>query len=165
MKIYLCGPIEKESDGGRGIRDRIKKVFSNYEDIEFIDPCEFEYNEEFKNVKEIKKNNPKTWKSIVNKMIKGDLNGVKNSDVVLTIFNGNASIGTKSEMVFAAYSDTPVVIYLEDSTKEEDLHPWIQTAAWYISNEIEEIEKRIAAFCLAFIKKQLNEEKNVKKIT
>lgn len=157
MNVYLCGPIEKEVDGGKGIRDKIKRAFKSHENINFIDPCEFEYNSEFKSVKEIKKNKPKIWKDIVKTMIKGDLDGVKNSDIVLTILNKNASVGSYSEMVFAAYNNVPVVIYLEDSTQSEKLHPWIQTAAWFISNEIEEIEKTIVAFCLAFMKKETDE--------
>jgi len=145
MKIYLCGPIEKEKDGGHGIRANVRRHFNNQE-IEFIDPCEFDYNTDYKNSMEIQKAFPQTYKPIIKRMIKGDLNGVKESDVVLAILNKNAYLGSYTEIIFACYHDIPVILYFIDDTKYEDMHTWVKASATQVVHSLEDLSKTIENF-------------------
>lgn len=145
MKIYLCGAIEKEKDGGRGIRSKIKKHFSNTS-VEFIDPCEFEFNKNYKSATEIRRAYPCTWKPIIKGMINGDLNGVKESGVVLAILNKNAYIGSYSEIIFAGYNNIPVILYFIDDTKYEDMHCWVQASSSHVVYSLKDLSKVIEEY-------------------
>ena len=147
QKVYLAGPIEKEKDGGKGIRNSVKIALKNF-DVQLIDPCEFSFNTEFKNIAEIKQANPNSWKGIVHHMLRSDLAAVENADAIVAIFNDNASVGTFSEMVFAAYSNIPIITYFEDgNTQYEDLHPWLQVATTIPVSSITELKQAISAIC------------------
>jgi len=147
QKVYLAGPIEKEKDGGKGIRDSVKLALKDF-DIILVDPCEFSFNTEFKNIAEIKNANPNSWKGIVHHMLRSDLAAVYSADAIVAIFNDNAGVGTFSEMVFAAYSNIPIVTYFEDgNTKYDDLHPWLQVATTIPVSSIKELKQAISTIC------------------
>jgi len=127
QKVYLAGPIEKEKDGGREIRNIVKNKFIN--EFEFIDPCDFSYNKQFKSIQEMQDKYPDQWKSITKTILKDDLSSISKSDLVIAILNKNAGIGTFSEIVFASFNNIPVVAYFCNNDLEyENLHPWIQVS-------------------------------------
>ena len=126
--IYLAGAIEKSKDGGVYIRKNVRKTLESIPDVKVIDPCDFKINKRYKTLAEIVAGNRK-WRSLVRKVIDGDIETVESVSLIVVVVNRAAGCGTTTEAVTAYRKGTPVVGYFtsEDVYKDraEVIHPWL----------------------------------------
>jgi len=139
MKIYLAGAIEKSPDGGRKVRQELKELLSpHFPDATFVDPCDFTINRQFRSMQEIIEN-VADWKSLIRDIIHNDIDTVLGCNAVITLLDKNIGHGTTIESVVAFYAGIPVIGYLIDDTKEEELYPWLRASCSVITNNIFEL--------------------------
>lgn len=148
--IYLAGPIEKTTDGGRGIRQEIhtsgimQEMLRKYSCI-INDPCDFKVNAKYKSFAETRKHEA-DWCNIVRNIVITDLQAVENSDAIIAIINPCLSFGTVAEISLALHKGIPVFAYVQGVDLNE-MHPWVSACITKTAYSIEELTQNIEEFC------------------
>jgi nucleoside 2-deoxyribosyltransferase len=131
FKIYLAGAIEKTKDGGKWIRKSVRKALEEIPDIEVIDPCDFELNQQCKTLREVVKTE-RNWKSKVRQVLNDDIDVVESVNLVVAILNKSVGSGTTSEAVASFRKGTPVLGYYTSEDVYNDradcIYPWLLAA-------------------------------------
>lgn len=125
--IYLAGAIEFSKDGGVSQRKKVKKYFEGTH-INFIDPCDFEYNKTGQTLRSYqldKKNNILSCLLFAQKISEGDIEQILQSDGIIAILDENCSVGTGSELTMAKICNIPVYAFIPDWSNWRKIHPWI----------------------------------------
>ena len=118
--VYLAGAMgcyDHDDDYPYAWRRNAREYFEKYSDyygknIEIFNPVNY-YNYRCKN--------QKTEREIM----KFEFNRLKQCDVMLVNLKDlDKSIGTSDEILFAYLNHIPVIGFLEDETKLNNIHPW-----------------------------------------
>ena len=138
VKIYLSGGMtslsfEEQSRWRKQVQDAIK--FGEY-DCEkkavFFNPVDY-YN-----FKEARHRSER-------EIMEFDLNGLRNSDLVLVNFNDEKSIGTAMELILAKERNIPVIAF---GVNGKEVHPWLIECCTRICDDMREAVEHIVEFYL-----------------
>lgn len=138
VKIYLSGGMgnlsyEEQSKWRKQIIDAIKFGDYDYEKKPiFFNPVNY-YN--FEEVR---------YKS-EREVMQFDLNGLRNSDLVIVNFNDPKSIGTCAELAIAHEMRIPIVGINKDG---QELHPWLECFCDRMCESIKEAVEYVVEFHL-----------------
>lgn len=127
MDIYLAGGIEKSEDGGRNSRLVVHTALDGIAGINLIDPCDFEYNKEYKSMGEIVAHK-RNWRHLIRTIMQNDIKTVEDMDAVIAILDGTAGPGTVVETICAYRRNIPIIgYYTKDVYKNRRtaIYPWL----------------------------------------
>lgn len=138
MRIYLSGGMgnlsfEEQSRWRKQIMDAIKFGDFDYEKKPlFFNPVDY-YN--FEKVR---------YRS-EREVMEFDLNGLRNSDLVIVNFNDPKSIGTTAELAIAYDMKIPIIGINKDN---QELHPWLVEFTNRMCEDIREAVEYVVEFYL-----------------
>ena len=137
-RIYLSGGMgnlsfEEQSKWRKQIIDAIKFGDYDYEKKPiFFNPVDY-YN-----FKEARHRSER-------EVMQFDLNGLRNSDLVIVNFNNPKSIGTAAELAIAYDMKIPIIGINKDN---QELHPWLVEFTSRMCDDIREAVEHIVEFYL-----------------
>lgn len=150
MLVYLCGPIEFTSDGGRLWRRKLTPFLRDELGHRVYDPAEDERKslteEEAAHFREWKANDLDRFRRVVRKIIAFDLDLIENkADYLICYWDDAAGQGggTPAELTFAHRKGIPV--YLVTPLPHEQISGWMLACADQVFPTIEELKKFLAA--------------------
>lgn len=136
-KIYLLGAIEKCPDRGKGTRQIIKERFKDV-NIEFVDPCELEFNHEDKTISNFVSNPKHSISQCIEYariVADTDIELLLNCNGVIATIDEMAGPGSASELtlirqVFGPLAknwnlDFPVFVYIPPYCDWRKIQAWI----------------------------------------
>ena len=138
VKIYLSGGMgslgfEEQSKWRKQIIDAIKFGDYDYEKKPvFFNPVDYYNFEETRH---------KSEREVMN----FDLNGLRNSDLVIVNFNDPKSIGTAAELAIAYDMKIPIIGINKDN---QELHPWLIEFTSRMCEDIREVVEHTVEFYL-----------------
>ena len=137
IRIYLSGGMgnlsfEEQSKWRQQVQDAIKFNYECEKKPIFFNPVNY-YN--FEEVRY------KTEREVM----EFDLNGLRNSDLVIVNFNDPLSIGTCAELAIAYEMKIPVIGINQDNKK---LHPWLECFCNRICMSIKDAVEYVVEFYL-----------------
>lgn len=137
IKIYLSGSMsdisfEEQSKWRQQIQDAIKFNYEHEKKATFFNPVQY-----FNFVE-------KRYESEL-EIMNFDLNGLRNSDLVIVNFNNPSSIGTAMELMLAYEMRIPILGLNKDDTK---LHPWLECCCDRIFNNMKDLVEYTVEFYL-----------------
>lgn len=137
IKIYLSGSMsnvsfEEQSKWRQQIQDAIKFNYEYEKKATFFNPVQY-----FNFVE-------KRYESEL-EIMNFDLNGLRNSDLVIVNFNNPSSIGTAMELMLAYEMRIPILGLNKDDTK---LHPWLECCCDRIFNNMKDLVEYTVEFYL-----------------
>lgn len=138
VKIYLSGGMgnlsfEEQSKWRKQIIDAIKFGDYDYEKKPtFFNPVDYFNFEEVKHKSE-------------REVMEFDLNGLRNSNLVIVNFNDPKSLGTCAELAIAYEMKIPIVGINKDGQK---LHPWLECFCNRMCANIKEAVEYVVEFYL-----------------
>ncbi len=148
MLVYLCGPIEFASDGGRLWRSKLTPFLRNELGHRVYDPAE----DEKKNLSDDEVAHFRGWKAtdtdrfrrVVRKIIHFDLDLIENkADYLICFWDAGAvaggSGGTPAELTVAFRKGIPV--YLVSEAPPEEVSGWMLACADQVFRTVEELKK------------------------
>jgi nucleoside 2-deoxyribosyltransferase len=148
MLVYLCGPIEFASDGGKLWRRKLAPFLRDELGHRVYDPAE----DEKKNLSEEEMAHFREWKSadldrfrrVVRKIIQYDLDLIENkADYLICYWEAgaasNGSGGTSAELTVAFRKGIPV--YLVSEAPPEQVSGWMLACADHVFRSVEELKK------------------------
>lgn len=136
-RIYLSGAMgslsfEEQSKWRQQVINAIKYNYECEKKPIFFNPVDY-YN--FEEVRY------KTQREVMN----FDLNGLRNSDLVIVNFNDPSSLGTCAELAIAYDMKIPIVGINKDS---KELHPWLECFCDRMCESIKEAVEYVVEFYL-----------------
>ena len=148
MLVYLCGPIEFASDGGKLWRRKLTPFLRDELGHRVYDPAE----DEKKNLTEEEMAHFREWKSadldrfrrVVRKIIQYDLDLIENkADYLICYWESGAAAsgsgGTPAELTVAFRKGIPV--YLVSEAPPEQVSGWMLACADHVFRSVEELKK------------------------
>ena len=137
IKIYLSGSMsdvsfEEQSKWRQQIQDAIKFNYEHEKKATFFNPVQY-----FNFVE-------KRYESEL-EIMNFDLNGLRNSDLVIVNFNNPSSIGTAMELMLAYEMRIPILGLNKDDTK---LYPWLECCCDRIFNNMKDLVEYTVEFYL-----------------
>lgn len=137
IKIYLSGSMsdvsfEEQSKWRQQIQDAIKFNYEHEKKATFFNPVQY-----FNFVE-------KRYESEL-EIMNFDLNGLRNSDLVIVNFNNPSSIGTAMELMLAYEMRIPILGLNKDDTK---LYPWLKCCCDRIFNNMKDLVEYTVEFYL-----------------
>ena len=138
-RIYLSGGMgslsfEEQSKWRKQVIDAIKFGDYHYEKKPvFFNPVDY-YN-----FTEVRHRSER-------EVVEFDLNGLRNSDLVIVNFNDPKSIGTAAELAIAYEMKIPVVGI---NSKNQELHPWLVEFTTRMCEDIREAVEHTVEFYLS----------------
>lgn len=138
VKIYLSGGMgslsfEEQSKWRKQIQDAIK--FGDYDcekKATFFNPVDYYNFEEVRHRSE-------------REVMEFDLNGLRNSDLVIANFNDPKSLGTCAELAIAYEMKIPVIGINKGN---QELHPWLTEFTTRMCEDIREAVEHVVEFYL-----------------
>ena len=136
--IYLAGPMSHQSFDEQlkwitQLKDGL--LYGGYEYKKkpelFIPPLYYNFEEK----------HHKSEREVLN----FDLNRLRNSDLVVALFNGIESVGTVMEVAIAYENRIPVIVY---NTTGGILHPWVQEMSTRECTDMRELVEYIVEYFL-----------------
>lgn len=139
VKIYLSGGMssldfEEQSKWRKQVMDAIKYNYSCKKKPIFFNPVEY-FNFE---------DQPPQYRS-EREVMEFDLNGLRNSDLVIVNFNDPKSLGTCAELAIAYEMKIPIVGINKD---KKELHPWLVEFTGRMCDDIREAVEYVVDFYL-----------------
>ena len=137
VKIYLSGSMsdvtfEEQSKWRQQIQDAIKFNYECEKKPIFFNPVNYFNFEEVRY---------KSQREVMN----FDLNGLRNSDLVIVNFNKPSSLGTCAELAIAYDRKIPIVGINKDG---KELYPWLECFCDRICDNIKEAVEYVVDFYL-----------------
>lgn len=137
VKIYLSGSMmdsswEEQNKWRQQVQDAIKFNYECEKKPIFFNPVNYFNFEEVRY---------KSQREVMN----FDLNGLRNSDLVIVNFNNPSSLGTCAELAIAYDMKTPIVGINKDN---KELHPWLECFCDRICGSIKEAVEYVVEFYL-----------------
>lgn len=138
VRIYLSGGMssvsfEEQSRWRKQIQDAIK--FGDY-DCEkkavFFNPVNYYNFQEMRHRTE-------------REIMEFDLNGLRNSGLVIVNFNDEKSIGTAMELMLAKERNIPVIAF---GANGKEVHPWLLECCTRICDDVREVVEHVVEFYL-----------------
>lgn len=131
MRIYLAHPFD-EREAGKELQKYLEK-----HGFEVTNPFEREEQQIYNRVIESKKNFTKLQ---CKEIVEGDLDKIRDADIVVAMITNTSSIGTPMEIFFASYIlCKPVVcLYTKEGTY---IHPWIAYLTIPVTGKMEVLNK------------------------
>lgn len=150
MLVYLCGPIEFSSDGGKLWRRKLTPFLRDELGHRVYDPAE----DERKNLTEEESAHFRQWKTtdldrfrrVVRKIIQYDLDQIENRADYLICYWGDVAAqsgGTPAELTVAYRKGIPV--YLVSELPVEQVSGWMLACADQVFRSVEELKKFLLA--------------------
>jgi nucleoside 2-deoxyribosyltransferase len=149
MLVYLCGPIEFASDGGRMWRRKLAPFLTEQLGHRVYDPAEDERKslteEETCNFREWKVTDVERFRRVIRKIIQFDLDLIENkADYLICHLDDSAktgvvSGGTPAELTFAYRKDIPV--YLVTSIPPDQVSGWMLGCADRVFDSVDALKK------------------------
>jgi hypothetical protein len=146
MLVYLCGPIEFASDGGRLWRRKLTPFLEEELGHRVYDPAEDEKknltDEEAAQFREWKSSDMERYRRAVRKIIHFDLDLIENrAAYVICYWNDPAAVsaGTAAEITTALRKSIPV--YLVSDLPPEQISGWMLACADQIFRDVEELKR------------------------
>lgn len=137
VRIYLSGSMsgvsfEEQSKWRKNISDAINFNYDCNKKVSFFNPVNYFNFEEvrYKSEREV---------------MEFDLNGLRNSDLVIVNFNDPKSLGTCAELAIAYEMKIPIVGINKDN---KELHPWLECFCNRICSNIKEAVEYVVDFYL-----------------
>lgn len=137
IRIYLSGSMsdvsfEEQSRWRQQIQDAINFNYDCNKKVSFFNPVNYFNFEEvrYKSEREV---------------MEFDLNGLRNSDLVIVNFNDPKSLGTCAELAIAYEMKIPIVGINKDN---KELHPWLECFCNRICSNIKEAVEYVVDFYL-----------------
>lgn len=137
IRIYLSGSMsdvsfEEQSRWRQQIQDAINFNYDCNKKVSFFNPVNYFNFEEvrYKSEREV---------------MEFDLNGLRNSDLVIVNFNDPKSLGTCAELAIAYEMKIPIVGINKDN---KELHPWLECFCNRICGNIKEAVEYVVDFYL-----------------
>lgn len=137
VKIYLSGSMsnvsfEEQSRWRQKVQDAINFNYDCDKKVRFFNPVNYFNFEEvrYKSEREV---------------MEFDLNGLRNSDLVIVNFNDPKSLGTCAELAIAYEMKIPIVGINKDN---KELHPWLECFCNRICGNIKEAVEYVVDFYL-----------------
>lgn len=136
--IYLSGAmsgisLEEQTKWRKQISDAIK--FGDYDYVKkpsIFNPTQYYNFEETRH---------KTEREVMN----FDLNGLRNSDLIVVNFNNPSSIGTAMEMMLGHEMRIPILGLNKDN---KEIHPWLECSCDRIFDNMKDLVEYIVDFYL-----------------
>lgn len=137
VKIYLSGSMtdsswEEQTKWRQQVQDAIKFNYECEKKPIFFNPVNYFNFEEVRY---------KSQREVMN----FDLNGLRNSDLVIVNFNNPSSLGTCAELAIAYDMKMPIVGINKDG---KELHPWLECFCDRICGSIKEAVEYVVEFYL-----------------
>ena len=137
VRIYLSGAMgslsyEEQSKWRKQIINAIKYNYDCEKKPQFFNPVDY-YN--FEEVRY------KTQREVMN----FDLNGLRNSNLVIVNFNDPSSLGTCAELAIAYDMKIPIVGINKDN---KELHPWLECFCDRMCTNVKEAVEYVVEFYL-----------------
>lgn len=137
VKIYLSGGMgnlsfEEQSRWRKQIIDAIKFNYECEKKVDFFNPVDYFNFEEVKYKSE-------------REVMEFDLNGLRNSDLVMVNFNDAKSLGTCAELAIAYEMKIPIIGINKNGI---ELHPWLECFCNRICSDIREAVEYVVEFYL-----------------
>lgn len=137
VKIYLSGGMgalsfEEQSRWRQQVQDAIKFNYDCDKKVSFFNPVNYFNFEEVKYKSE-------------REVMEFDLNGLRNSDLVIVNFNDSKSLGTCAELAIAYEMKIPIVGINKDG---QELHPWLECFCNRMCVSIKEAVEYVVEFYL-----------------
>ena len=138
VKIYLSGGMsslnfEEQSKWRKQVQDAIK--FGDYDcekKAAFFNPVNYYNFQEMRHRTE-------------REIMEFDLNGLRNSDLVIVNFNDEKSIGTAMELMLAKERNIPVIAF---GANGKEIHPWLLECCTRVCDDIREVVEHTVDFYL-----------------
>lgn len=137
VRIYLSGSMsnvsfEEQSRWRQQVQDAIKFNYDCDKKVSFFNPVSYFNFEEVRY---------KSEREVMN----FDLNGLRNSDLVIVNFNDPSSLGTCAELAIAYDMKIPIVGINKDN---KELHPWLECFCDRMCDSIKEAVEYVVEFYL-----------------
>jgi nucleoside 2-deoxyribosyltransferase len=148
MLVYLCGPIEFASDGGKLWRRKMTPFLRDELGHRVYDPAEDEKknltDEEIAHFREWKSTDLERFRRVVRKIIHYDLDLIENkADYLICCWDSGAastaSGGTPAELTVAFRKGIPV--YLVSEAPPEQVSGWMLACADQVFRSVEDLKK------------------------
>ena len=151
MLVYLCGPIEFASDGGKLWRRKLTPFLREALGHRVYDPAEDEKknltDEEVAHFREWKSADLDRYRRVVRKIIQFDLDLIENkADYVICYWeaaSAPSSGGTAAELTVAYRKGIPV--YLVTESPLEQVSGWMLACADQVFASVDELKKFLLA--------------------
>ena len=137
VKIYLSGSMlgvcfEEQSKWRQQVMDAIKYNYDCEKKPLFFNPVSYFNFEEVKYKSE-------------REIMEFDLNGLRNSDLVIVNFNDSSSLSTCAELAIAYEMKIPIVGINKDG---RELHPWLECFCNRMCESLKEVVEYVWEFYL-----------------
>jgi len=149
MLVYLCGPIEFASDGGKMWRRKLAPFLTEQLGHRVYDPAEDERksltDEEIQHFREWKLTDVERFRRVIRKIIQFDLDLIENkADYVVCYLDDSAkagvlSGGTPAELTFAYRKGIPV--YLVTTLAPDQISGWMLACADRVFDSVDTLKK------------------------
>lgn len=137
VKIYLSGGMtsvsfEEQSKWRNQIIDAINYNYDCEKKAVFFNPVDYYNFSETRHKSE-------------REIMEFDLNGLRNSNLVIVNFNDEKSIGTAMELMLAKERNIPVIAF---GVNDKEIHPWLLECCTRVCESLREVVEHTVDFYL-----------------
>lgn len=148
LKFYLAGAIEMLDDHGVSTRDVIIKELSDIKEVELINPCDFEFNQEnYPSMTSFRDDPDNSLLEVMeysNNISSSDIKEVVKCDGVIAILDRFCGPGTGSETTLACQLGRPVLAIPSIHCKDwREIHPWTLGQITFWCENVDELKAQI----------------------